>query len=137
MADFIDPLEDSGGVTLVAGTDTPLFMLDQEGRFRLAADRLQWIIQRCEGMRQGGPRTGQTRYTGERFCTTRDVLLRDLHELGCKLAPEARARIEVFPDTVKEWLETCTAEPSEARYVAIRDVGEEYNPRPAQRERAA
>ena len=31
---------------LVAGIDTPLFMLDDEGRFRLAADPLQWIIQR-------------------------------------------------------------------------------------------
>ena len=47
MADFIDPLEDSGGVTLVAGTDTPVFMLDQEERFRLAAaPRRTTMIQR-------------------------------------------------------------------------------------------
>lgn len=56
MADFIDPFEASGVVTLVAGTDTPLFMLDEEGRFRLAVDRLQWIIQRRRGLRRTGPR---------------------------------------------------------------------------------
>ena len=104
MADSIDPFEASGGVTLVAGTDTPLFMLDLEKRFRLAADRLQWVVQRCRGVTRQGANEGNGVYRGHRFCTTRSVLLRDLNELGIELTLEARARIEAFPETIREWV---------------------------------
>ena len=54
-------------------TDTPIFMLDHEERFRLAADRLQWIVQRCKGVTRKGANEGKGVYRGHRFCTTRAV----------------------------------------------------------------
>ncbi len=76
MADFIDAFEASGGVTLVGGTDTPIFMLDSEDRFRLAADRLQWIVQRCKGVTRKGSNEGKGVYREHGFCTTRVIPLR-------------------------------------------------------------
>ncbi len=107
---------------LVAGTDTPQFTLDATGQFRLAADPLQWIIQRRKGVRRKGQRKGETVYEGRRFCTTRGVLLRDLRELGCELTPEARARIEAFPDTIRQWVEIITSQPMEEVHAAISDL---------------
>lgn len=82
------------------GRDVPLMALDTGGRFRLACDALQWIIQRRRGKTWGG----------ESFVTTRKVLLRDLRELGCELTPEARASIEALPETFQEWLEQRAAQ---------------------------
>ena len=125
MADFIDALEASGGVTLVVGTDTPVFMLDQEERFRLAADRLQWIVQRCKGVTRKGANEGIGVYRAHRFCTTRSALLRDLHELGIELTLEARARIEAFPETIREWVEVLGTGGMEVVRVANSDPGGE------------
>ena len=105
-------------------------MLDEEGRFRLAADPLQWIIQRQDGRREG-----QSRYAAVCYCTTRAVLLRDLHELGCELVPEARAMINAFPETVKQWAGTIEAAPSEVRYASIPGSGDTGVAETADRER--
>ncbi len=75
--------------------DVPLIALDAEGRFRLACDSLQWIIQ---------SRKGEI-WAGQRFLTTRKVLLRDLQELGCELTVEACAAVESLPERFDDWLE--------------------------------
>ncbi len=119
-------------MTLVGGTDTPIFMLDHEERFRLAADRLQWIVQRCKGVTRKGANEGKGVYRGHRFCTTRAVPLRDLNELGIELMLEARARIEAFPETIREWVEVLSSGGVEAVHVANPDPGEEGGARDRQ-----
>ena len=110
-------------------------LLDAESRFRLAADPLQWIVQQRTGVRRTGPRKGESVYIGRKFCTTRDVLLRDLRELGCELTLKARARVEAFPDTIKQWLERFIAEPVEVLHAPIPGVSEGTVAETGERER--
>jgi hypothetical protein len=80
--------------------DKPLFNLDAEGRWRLAYDKQQWIIQR----RAGSPRPGKgsaVRDTGWKAVSfvgsEKRVLRRVLREAGVGLTAEAQARLDALP----------------------------------------
>ena len=80
--------------------DEPLFNLDAEGRWRLAYDRQQWVLQR----RVGSPRPGKgaavrdTGWKGVSFIgSEKRILRRVLREAGVVLTPEAQARLDALP----------------------------------------
>ncbi len=81
--------------------DTPLFNLDAEGRWRLAYDRQQWIIQRRKGLaRPCGVVPGRdsgwmaVSFVGGKKTT----LARLFREKGISPTPEARARFDALPE---------------------------------------
>ncbi len=86
------------GGSLVAGTDTALFMLDAEHRWRLASDGLQWIVQRRKGHRKG-----EARYDSVSFCTTRSVIFREMRRRGIQPTRNATDLINEFPEQVQSW----------------------------------
>jgi hypothetical protein len=67
------------------------------GKFALAADRLQWIVQR------GYMSKGQRRWQSVSFVSsTRDILARCLREKGCPPA-DAERLLAGLPATFEEW----------------------------------
>ena len=81
--------------------DKPLFNLDAEGRWRLAYDRQQWIIQRRKGpARPCGVVPGRdsgwmaVSFVGGKKAT----LARLFREKGIFLTPEAQARFDALPE---------------------------------------
>ena len=81
--------------------DNPLFNLDPEGRWRLAYDRNQWIIQRRKGpARPCGVVPGRdsgwmaVSFVGGKKTT----LARLFREKGISLTPEAQARFDALPE---------------------------------------
>ncbi len=81
--------------------DKPLFNLDAEGRWRLAYDRQQWIIQRRKGpARPCGVVPGRdsgwmaVSFVGGKKAT----LARLFRERGISLTPEAQARLDALPE---------------------------------------
>ena len=81
--------------------DTPLFTLDAEGRWRLAYDRQQWIIQRRKGLaRPCGVVPGRdsgwmaVSFVGGKKTT----LARLFREQGISPTPEAQARLDALPE---------------------------------------
>ncbi len=81
--------------------DKPLFTLDAEGRWRLAYDRQQWIIQR----RKGPPRLSNVvpgRDSGWMAVSfvggKKTTLARLFREKGISLTPEAQARFDALPE---------------------------------------
>ncbi len=81
--------------------DKPLFNLDAEGRWRLAYDRQQWIIQRRKGpARPCGVVPGRdsgwmaVSFVGGKKTT----LARLFREKGISLTPEAQARLDALPE---------------------------------------
>ncbi len=81
--------------------DNPLFNLDPEGRWRLAYDRNQWIIQRRKGpARPCGVVPGldsgwmAVSFVGGKKAT----LARLFREKGIFLTPEAQARFDALPE---------------------------------------
>lgn len=84
--------------------DKPLFVLDAEGKYRLAYDRLQWVIQ----VRRGNPRPGRKdSYEGVSFVRRRkEPLLRVIQEKSITLTPEAMAKLDAMPGTFREWLDS-------------------------------
>ncbi len=84
-------------------TDKPLFNLDAEGRWRLAHDRQQWVIQhRTKKARVSHTEGGSIRDSGWRGVSfvgsTKATLRRVLGEKGVVLTPEAQARLDVLPE---------------------------------------
>ncbi len=82
-------------------TDTPLFTLDAEARWRLAYDRQQWVLQR----RAGSPRPGKgsaVRDTGWKAVSfvggKKTTLARLFREKGIVLTLEAQARFDALPE---------------------------------------
>ncbi len=80
--------------------DTPLFTLDAEGRWRLAYDRQQWVIQRRKGpARPCGVVPGRdsgwmaVSFVGGKKAT----LARLFREKDISLTPEAQARLDALP----------------------------------------
>ncbi len=81
--------------------DKPLFNLDAEGRWRLAYDRNQWIIQRRKGPSRGsnvvpGRDSGwmAVSFVGGKKAT----LERLFREKGISLTAEAQARLDALPE---------------------------------------
>ncbi len=87
--------------------DTPLFTLDAEGRWRLAYDRQQWIIQRRKGPPSPygvvpGRDSGwmAVSFIGGKKAT----LARLFREKGISLTPEAQARFDALPEQFLDFI---------------------------------
>ncbi len=87
--------------------DKPLFNLDTKGRWRLAYDRQQWVLQR----RAGSPRPGKgsaVRDSGWKavsFVGSKKATLERLfREKGISLTPEAQARFDALPEQFLEFI---------------------------------
>ena len=70
------------------------------GRWALAADRLQWMLQR-QYMNKGQPAWHSVSFVA----STRDVLARCMRERGCPPA-DAERLLAGLPSTFEEWAET-------------------------------
>ncbi len=87
--------------------DKSLFTLDAEGRWRLAYDAQQWIIQRRKGSARPSNRSGiaESGWRGVSFIgSTKRVLDRCIREAGVVLAPEAQARLDALPETFLDFI---------------------------------
>ena len=90
--------------------DTPLFVLDAKGRWRLAYDDLQWVLQKATG--NPDRKTTPVPFKGISFVAThKRILLEVIHEKGVSLTPEAVAKLETLPDTFKEFRSALAAVP--------------------------
>ncbi len=81
--------------------DKPLFNLDTEGRWRLAYDRQQWIIQRRKGPARSSNRSGiaESGWRGVSFVGgKKTTLARLFREKSISLTPEAQARLDALPE---------------------------------------
>jgi len=81
--------------------DNPLFNLDAEGRWRLAYDRQQWIIQRRKGPARPSNRSGiaESGWRGVSFVGGKKATLARLfREKGISMTPEALARLDALPE---------------------------------------
>ncbi len=83
--------------------DKPLFNLDAEGRWRLAYDRQQWVIQhRTKKARVSHTEGGSIRDSGWRGVSfvggKKATLVRVLGEKGVVLTAEAAARLDALPE---------------------------------------
>ncbi len=82
-------------------TDKPLFSLDAEGRWRLAYDRQQWVVQRRRRAPRRSERAGiaDSGWRGVSFIgSTKATLARVLGEKGVILTAEAQARLDALPE---------------------------------------
>ncbi len=82
-------------------TDTPLFNLDANGRWRLAYDRQQWVVQRRRRAPRRSERAGiaDSGWRGVSFVGGRKATLRRvLREKGVPLTAEAQARLDALPE---------------------------------------
>ena len=99
--------------------DNPLFTLDAKGRWRLAYDSLQWIIQHRKTLpcpsEVGGsaePRGREVSFIGRE----KRVLRHALGEDGVVLTPDAQARLDALPERFKAFLaEIDSPQPDNAR----------------------
>ncbi len=89
--------------------DKPLFSLDAEGRWRLAFDRQQWVVQQRVGTPcQRGSDSAAMRRTGwmavSLIGSEKRVLRRVLGEKGVILTAEAQARLDTLPDMFMDFI---------------------------------
>ncbi len=87
--------------------DKPLFNLDTEGRWRLAYDRQQWVIQR----RKGPPRLSNvvpgrdSGWMAVSFVGGKKATLHRLfREKGISLTPKAQARFDALPEQFMDFI---------------------------------
>ncbi len=90
-------------------TDKPLFNLDAEGRWRLAYDGLQWILQRrCRRARASRLKDGRiadSGWEGRNYVgLDKRVLYRCIRERGVVLTPEAVARLDALPERFADFI---------------------------------
>ncbi len=81
--------------------DKPLFNLDAKGRWRLAYDKQQWIIQRRVGSARPGKGAAvrDTGWKGVSFIGgEKRVLRRCLREAGVALTAKAQVRLDALPE---------------------------------------
>ena len=79
--------------------DKPLFALDAEGRWRLAYDELQWILQ----TRRGKPTANSSGFLGVSFIASEKRVLVDvIREKGVSLTAEAIDQLDALPATFRE-----------------------------------
>ena len=82
-------------------TDKPLFNLDAEGRWRLAYDSQQWVVQRRRRAPRRSERAGisDSGWRAVSFIGGKKVtLVRVLGEKGVVLTAEAAARLDALPE---------------------------------------
>ncbi len=89
--------------------DKPLFNLDAEGRWRLAFDRQQWVVQQRVGIScQRGSDSAAMRRTGWMAVSfiggKKATLARVLGEKGVILTAEAQARFDALPDMFMDFI---------------------------------
>ncbi len=88
-------------------TDKPLFNLDAEGRWRLAYDRQQWVLQRRRRAPRRSERAGiaDSGWRPVSFIgSTKATLARVLGEKGVILTPEAQARLDALPERFTDFI---------------------------------
>ncbi len=87
--------------------DKPLFNLDAEGRWRLAYDRQQWVLQRRRRAPRRSDRAGIAD-SGLRpvsfIGSTKATLVRVLGEKGVVLTAEAAARLDALPERFMDFI---------------------------------
>ncbi len=89
--------------------DKSLFTLDTEGRWRLAYDRQQWVVQRRAGTPcRRGSDSAAMRRTGWRAVSftgsNKTTLRRVLGEKGVVLTAEAQARLGALPERFMDFI---------------------------------
>ncbi len=89
--------------------DKPLFNLDAEGRWRLAFDAQQWIIQRRVGTPLPGRSDGSAGATSGWKAVSfvggaKTTLARLFREKGISLTHEAQTRFDVLPEQFMEFI---------------------------------
>ncbi len=89
--------------------DKPLFDLDAEGRWRLAYDSNQWVLQRRTQKprvrRLEGHAIADSGWRGVSFVGGRKATLERLfREKGILLTPEAQARFDALPEQFMDFL---------------------------------
>ncbi len=89
--------------------DKPIFNLDAEGRWRLAHDRQQWVVQRRAGTPcQRGSDSAAMRRTGWKAVSfiggKKATLRRVLREKGVILTAEAAARLDSLPERFMDFI---------------------------------
>ena len=107
-------------------TDKALFDLDAAGRWRLAYDSNQWIIEQRRGTRRkdAADRAGQELWRGITFIGgPKSGLWRSFRELEIMLTDDALTRVDALPDDFLTWW--AQARQKEARHLdAARGVSE-------------
>ncbi len=87
--------------------DQPLFILDADGRWRLAYDRQQWIIQRRVGSARSSD-SGAVSKSGWQAVSfvggKKATLDRLFREKGISLTPEANAWIDALPEQFMDFI---------------------------------
>ena len=91
--------------------DKPLFDLDAAGRWRLAYDRQQWVVQRRAGTPcPRGSDSAAMRRTGWKAVSfigsTKATLARVLREKGVAVTAAAQARLDALPDRFVDFAAT-------------------------------
>ncbi len=105
--------------------DKPLFNLDAKGRWRLAYDRQQWVVQRRAQKprvrRLEGHAIADTGWRGVSFVGSKKTTLgRIFSEEGNNLTAEAQTRFDALPDQFLTFLaEIDSPAPDNARTAAI------------------
>ena len=88
--------------------DRPLFNLDTEGRWRLAYDRQQWIIQRRVGAARPSD-SGAVLKSGWQAVSfvggKKPTLHRLFREKGIDLTNEAQTRLDALPEKFMDFVE--------------------------------
>ncbi len=89
--------------------DNPLFNLDPEGRWRLAYDAQQWVIQRRTQKprvrRLEGHAIADSGWRGVSFVGGKKATLARLfRERGISLTPEAQARLDALPERFLDFI---------------------------------
>ncbi len=89
--------------------DRPLFNLDTEGRWRLAYDSNQWVIQRRKGSVRPSNTSGiaDSGWRGVSFVGGKKAtLVRLYREKGIFLTAEAQARFDALPGQFLDFIAT-------------------------------
>ncbi len=89
--------------------DKPLFNLDAEGRWRLAYDANQWVLQQRRGKARAshieGRSIARSGYEAVSFIgSNKRVLARVLGEKGVVLTAEAAARLDALPERFTDFI---------------------------------
>ncbi len=90
-------------------TDKPLFNLDAEGRWRLAYDSQQWVVQRRAQKprvrRLEGHAIADSGWRGVSFVGGKKATLgRIFREKGVPLTAEAQARLDALPERFLDFI---------------------------------